>query len=377
DDATTAQDSLGRLRSAAESDPILGPFAPEFSAALDDAMMDDGLSAGAIRQLNELVDMAEEQGLDVPGEVTDTESVEAFIAALPAPADGGDAAGPTTTAAGGESTETTVAGDAPATTAAGGATTETTAPGEGGGGGADLATEAQTVLDGGMDNDGDGLSNSGEQQLSQILSDADTATRPAEISSVTLDPTGPESSGQPDAEAANTFVSALESSATNLEVTDQNIERVLPPAEGGLAFLRQAAEEEPWNIDIQGVTDAAFDGNVEDADRAVGLFNGYCARCHTAGWSAGVPYSSEPGSGALGPALWHGREVVQFGEAPQGDEEDLLVDFLTNGSIVDEPYGLNGMGTGRMPAFGGLLSQADLEMLARYLRGGNLNGTGD
>ena len=111
--------------------------------------------------------------------------------------------------------------------------------------------------------------------------------------------------------------------------------------------------------------------------RAVALVNGYCARCHTAGFPAGVPYSQEAGSGGFGPALWDGRPVVQFGEAPQDPEEtDLLIDFLINGSEAQEPYGLNGFGSGRMPAFGAILDQGDIDLLARYLRSGDLTGMG-
>jgi mono/diheme cytochrome c family protein len=67
--------------------------------------------------------------------------------------------------------------------------------------------------------------------------------------------------------------------------------------------------------------------------------------------------------------------VVQFGDPPEDDAEtDLLVDFLINGSVAQRPYGLNGFGSGRMPAFGALLSEADIELLATYLRSGNLDG---
>jgi mono/diheme cytochrome c family protein len=117
-------------------------------------------------------------------------------------------------------------------------------------------------------------------------------------------------------------------------------------------------------------------GDVETAQRAVGLFNSNCARCHTAGFSAGVPFTQEAGSGGFGPALWDGRPTVQFGEASENPEDDLLVRFLTRGSEAQIPYGLNGFGSGRMPAFGAILSEADIELLAAYLRGGNMDGKG-
>ena len=110
------------------------------------------------------------------------------------------------------------------------------------------------------------------------------------------------------------------------------------------------------------------------AERAIGLFNSNCARCHTAGWSAGVAFTEEAGAGSFGPALWEGRPVVQFGDATADPADDLLVTFLVRGSESQKPYGINGFGSGRMPSFGTTLSQADIELLAMYLRGGNMDG---
>jgi mono/diheme cytochrome c family protein len=56
-------------------------------------------------------------------------------------------------------------------------------------------------------------------------------------------------------------------------------------------------------------------------------------------------------------------------------EVDLLVEFLTDGSEANTPYGLNGFGSGRMPAFGAILSAEDIELLAAYLRSGNMDGS--
>ena len=138
-----------------------------------------------------------------------------------------------------------------------------------------------------------------------------------------------------------------------------------------------ARDEAAWEIDFAGVADA-MGSSEEEAQRAVALFNGNCARCHTSGFSAGVPYTQEAGSGGFGPALWDGRPVVQFGDAPEDPEQpDLLIDFLINGSEAQQPYGINGFGNGRMPAFGAILDQDDIELLARYLRSGNLDGKDD
>ena len=104
------------------------------------------------------------------------------------------------------------------------------------------------------------------------------------------------------------------------------------------------------------------------ASRAVGLFNAYCARCHTSDWSAGVPFTLQAGAGGLGPALWNNRPNVQF-----TDEADMI-DFLITGSEANIGYGVNGMGTGRMPGFGQVLQQEDIELITRYLRGPTLTG---
>ena len=113
---------------------------------------------------------------------------------------------------------------------------------------------------------------------------------------------------------------------------------------------------------------ASFNGNEGDASRAVGLFNAYCARCHTAGYSAGPAFQQSQASGALGPSLRDGRALTQFLTAQD------LYDFLAVGSIDGVGYGVNGVGSGRMPGFGMVLSQDDLQLIVDYLRGPTLDG---
>ncbi len=241
-------------------------------------------------------------------------------------------------------------------------------------GAADLAAEATAAIEEGSDPDGDGLSTGAENAINGQIEAAITATTPAAITLVTLDPTNPASvGGEPDATTANTLVGNLESLSTTLSVTEQNQDAVLETAEGGLVYLEESQQAELYSIDFAGVAEAMA-SSPEEAERAVGLFNSNCARCHTAGYSAGVPYTQEAGSGGFGPALWDGRPTVQFGDANQDPAQDLLVQFLIRGSEAETPYGLNGFGTGRMPAFGASLSMEDIELLARYLRGGNMDG---
>ena len=42
--------------------------------------------------------------------------------------------------------------------------------------------------------------------------------------------------------------------------------------------------------------------------------------------------------------------------------------------MAQAPYGVNGIGSGRMPGFGQILSADDLNLIATYLRSGNLTG---
>ena len=220
----------------------------------------------------------------------------------------------------------------------------------------------------GADQDADGLTDEAEGAISTALDLAINSVRPASVIVLELDPTAAESSGQRDSRAATAAVAANEGVALQQVVTRDNQERLQPAAEAGLNALVQAQEQGKWEINIDGVAAIAFGGDVEMASRAVGLFNGYCARCHTSGWSAGVPFTQEAGSGGFGPALWDGRPNVQFLSAKD------LVEFISEGSVAQAPYGVNGIGSGRMPGFGQILTAEDLNLIATYLRSGNLTG---
>ncbi|HVR33951.1 MAG TPA: c-type cytochrome [Acidimicrobiia bacterium] len=230
----------------------------------------------------------------------------------------------------------------------------------------------QAALDaGGDDTDGDGIPDAAEALIVSQIDAARAAVLPSEIRVVSLDPTNEASvGGDPDMTTATRVVSGLQSLALNLEVQANNLESLLGPAEQALENLQEAKERRAWEFDFQGIADHAFDGDVATAERVVGVYQSNCARCHTSGYSAGVGFAQEPGSGGFGPALWDGRPAVQF------LTEEALVDFLITGAEVNVPYGVNGFGSGRMPGFGTTLSTEDLTNLARWLRAGNLNGMG-
>lgn len=234
-----------------------------------------------------------------------------------------------------------------------------------------LARDMEAAVEaaaGGLDTDGDGVSDVGETSVTEVSQRAaDELGDPALATS--LDPRNPESlAGLSDAAAAEQAASALESRALSLRVTADNQEKLLAQATGGLDFLLEAAELRLWDVDFSAVARASFGGDVAQARKAVGLYNAYCARCHTPGYSAGIPYQQETASGGFGPALFEGRTRVQFITAAD------MVQFIVVGSQQGVEYGVNGMGSGRMPGFGTTLSEQDIRLVVDYLRGDTLRG---
>lgn len=337
-DAELADEAETALAGAVEQDPLLTTNLVAVQAAVDEGSVVTGeISSAAAEDLETIAGEATELGIPVPAGPFDTlEGAQALADVL-------------SEAAAGE--------DAPEEAAT-------------------LAEDAVAAVERGSDPDGDGLSTGAESEITTIMADASTKTVPSQLTEIVLDPTNAQSvGGQADSRTANSFVGGVESLATSLRVTSNNQETVLAAELEGLAFLEAAAEEGAYEIDIAGVA-AAMGVSEDDAARAVGLFNANCARCHTSGFSAGLPFTQEAGSGGFGPALWDGRPVVQFGDATADPEDDLLIQFLIRGSESETPYGLNGFGSGRMPAFGAILPAEDIALLATYLRSGNLDGSG-
>lgn len=104
---------------------------------------------------------------------------------------------------------------------------------------------------------------------------------------------------------------------------------------------------------------SAVDEFGEDDGRV--LFDAFCSRCHTKGWSYDLPQLV--GGGAFGPNLREGQTRRQFPDA-QGQ-----VDFITVGSEFGKLYGVNGQGSGRMPGFGQMLTEAQIQAIVEYERG--------
>jgi mono/diheme cytochrome c family protein len=90
------------------------------------------------------------------------------------------------------------------------------------------------------------------------------------------------------------------------------------------------------------------------------LFDGYCARCHTQGFSYGEP--GVDGGGAFGPNLTDGDTLRQFPDAKD------QIDWVTNTADLGKPYGERGVSHGIMPHFSDMLSADQIKAIVDYER---------
>ena len=215
--------------------------------------------------------------------------------------------------------------------------------------------------DSGIDSDEDGLYDSVEVEISEYSA---TIADIVGLSVLNLNPEEEESTpSRKDASVARGYLSQLNSQLINTGILVDGQEKFLNEGLDGLKFLETALEQRLWEVSFEDIAESTFGGNIDEAKRAVGLFNAYCARCHTAGYSAGVAYTKKIGSGGLGPALRGGRANIQF------KSRDDLIDFIINGSVNGKGYGVNGVGGGKMPGFGAVLPESDIALVIDYLRG--------
>jgi mono/diheme cytochrome c family protein len=225
----------------------------------------------------------------------------------------------------------------------------------------------------GADSDRDGLSDAAEALLNdfieRLLAAAPPSSAAMDLERVSFDPanpfsnTDPQGRPVPDIDAADDVIADVTQVLRDLRLTSENLEALVASAERGLEYLAESREARRYAFDFDTIAAESFGGDVDEARRAVALYNAYCARCHTAGYSAGVAFTREAGSGGFGPSLVGGRSVVQF-----PDPQDHL-DFIIGGSEESVAYGVNGIGRGWMPGFGTLLSEHDLMLIVTFERG--------
>ncbi len=104
--------------------------------------------------------------------------------------------------------------------------------------------------------------------------------------------------------------------------------------------------------------EAAMGEALFNLDINSGAYN--CARCHTEGWSYGIPVVA--GQGAFGWNLTGGSTAAHF------PIEQDMINFVKNGSEQGQRYGKQGQGTGRMPGFGGMLTDEQIKAIVEYER---------
>ena len=251
----------------------------------------------------------------------------------------------------------------------------------------------------GQDSDRDGLTDAIEPTLTDYAATAltslpelqlDGTYQPNSAFDVSFDPneafTNTKAGGiaVPDLEAANELLETLNADVLIITVTAEREADFLADLESGQSFLFASQELQLWGVDFaetaqamndqQAAEQVIADSDVtrdavvfidvteEMAQRAIGLFNANCARCHTGGYSAGTPFETGHGTGAWGPSLTGGRSQLQF---PNRVDQ---IDFVIDGSEFGKAYGINGLGTGRMPGFGRILSLDDIELIVLYER---------
>ena len=167
-------------------------------------------------------------------------------------------------------------------------------------------------------------------------------------------------------------------------MTDQNIETLLVylrsiqiPPEGCLTKDSFVNNADPYVCDgatLPGTEQAIIQSEVEKyltanpaASEGEALFNlklnsgAYsCARCHTPGWSYDQP--GVTAQGAFGWNLTGGATNSHF------PSEQDMINFIKAGSRNGAKYGLQGQGSGRMPAFGRMLTDAQIKAIVEYVR---------
>ncbi|HAX82351.1 MAG TPA: hypothetical protein DCY40_07290 [Actinobacteria bacterium] len=221
------------------------------------------------------------------------------------------------------------------------------------------------------DVDRDGLSDAAEINLpalvGQIVASAPVSDARNAIEKLEFDPslaftTSSGATPIPDLDSAQLLLTDLATIERDLRLTAGNLDLLLAAAQDGLTAVVAARDARRYAVDIPALAAETFGGDEAQAERAVGLYNAYCARCHTAGYSAGIAFTQEAGSGAMGPSLREGRSVVQF---PNIDDH---YDFVVGGSTNGVQYGVNGVGRGWMPGFGAMLTEADIMLIVQYER---------
>ncbi|MBA2609617.1 MAG: c-type cytochrome [Actinobacteria bacterium] len=163
------------------------------------------------------------------------------------------------------------------------------------------------------------------------------------------------------APALNTVLLRYDEAEVNTVITYGRPNTPMPPwgvAGGGPMNEQQVTDLVAYLKSIQLKPAEARQAAV-GADGA-SLFDQFCSRCHTKGWS--YDESEVAGGGAFGPNLTNGATLRQFPNVAKH------LELVSLGDDFQKPYGERGVGTGRMPGFGQMLSEAQIRAIVEYER---------
>ncbi|MDQ3897578.1 MAG: cytochrome c [Actinomycetota bacterium] len=179
-----------------------------------------------------------------------------------------------------------------------------------------------------------------------------------------VDPSAPAKQVQWAAPALNTVMLRFRPEEVKFILTYGRAGTPMPPwgIAGGGALNDQQLEDliaylDSIKLDPQEVKDANVKEFGTDGQK---LFDGFCARCHTQGFSYGQP--GVQGGGAYGPDLSGGATLRQFPGVGQ------QIEWVTETAKIGEQYGQRGMSSGRMPYFGDMLTAEQIKAIVEYER---------
>jgi len=174
-----------------------------------------------------------------------------------------------------------------------------------------------------------------------------------------MPPWGTEGGGPMNDQQIDTLLAYLESIQLEREDCAEGEENPRLCESGHLATEAQDTIQAAAEALVADGTYATLGEALFNLDLNGGAFS--CARCHTPGWNYGQPGNT--GTGALGWNLTGGVVNDHF------PIESDLETFLANGTVKGAAYGEQGIGSGRMPGFGSLLTDDQIHAIAEFIRG--------
>lgn len=167
------------------------------------------------------------------------------------------------------------------------------------------------------------------------------------------------------------------------------VDAATAPITGDLRAQALACGDYQAAVTVAANRQASYDWSLEWIRRRVNvsdgqiLFETYCARCHTEGWSVFDP-SAPPGDvdsvdilglsgggggsgGGIGFNLRDDATERRFGTDEAGGWA-VQRQFIADGSDPNKGYGIGGIGSGRMPGFGQMLTDDQIGRIVSYER---------